>query len=72
MHLKELADLLETELNKYQRSMDDQKFSRLKGIIIKSLNKGDLKNLTTLYNILFEIPKNEILSELYKLSLSHR
>ena len=72
IHLKELADLLETELSKYQQDIDSQKFYRLKGLIKKSLDKGDLKKLTIFYTILFETPKNKVLTELYKLLTSDR
>jgi hypothetical protein len=64
IHLKELADLLETELNKYQQKIESQKFYKLKTIIARSLDRGDLGTLTSLHEILFDLPSNDILKRL--------
>jgi ferredoxin-fold anticodon binding domain-containing protein len=61
IHLKELADLLEAELNKYQQKLESQKFYKLKTIIAKSLDRGDLDTLTSLHKILFDLPNEDVL-----------
>lgn len=66
IHLKELADLLEAELIQYQKDISNQDFYRLKGMIARSLNRGDLEKLTKLHTILFEIPKEQVLTKLMK------
>jgi hypothetical protein len=71
MHLKELADLLEAELMNYQQDIDSQRFYNLRGMIARSLRKRDLNSLTALYETLFELPSNQVLKELHKLSIKN-
>lgn len=71
IHLKELADMLESELEKYESHMERNKIQKLKRIININLNKENLKNLTILYTILFETPKNRIIEELNKFLSNH-
>lgn len=66
IHLKELANLLESRLKKYQENIEEKKFYKLKKIIAKCLNQGDLKSLTDLHDILFDTPENEVLAKLDK------
>ncbi|MGB3207035.1 MAG: hypothetical protein WBB28_18780 [Crinalium sp.] len=65
-HLKELADLLDKELNKYRQDIGKQNFYKLKIYIWRSLNNMQLASLTKLYNILFETTENLIPQELNK------
>ena len=66
IHLKELADILNSESKKYQKSIGDEIFYKLKRIISKNLKKVNLKDLTILYNILFDTSDNTKLVEKLK------
>lgn len=66
-NLKELADLLNLELNRYNYDIDEDDINRLKKMIKKSVNEMSLKNLTILYKIFFETPKIDVLNKVDKL-----
>ena len=66
-NLKELANLINSELNKYNHDIDEDDINRLKKMIKRSVNELSLENLTILYNIFFESPKIDILNNLNKL-----
>lgn len=71
-HWKELVDVLEVELNKYQQKLTTQEFYLIRAIIAISFTRTNLKSLTKLHIILCETPKNEVLIELRKFLKNNR
>lgn len=71
-HWKELVDVLEVELNKYQQKLTTQEFYLARAIIVISLKRTNLKSLIKLHIILCETPKNEVLIELRKFLKNNR
>jgi len=66
-HLRELANVLKEELNKYRNDINPQDFYKLRKLIERNYLNMDLGNLTIVYKIFFETSKASILPELVKL-----
>ncbi len=67
-HLKELADVLNRELDKYQQNIKQECFYNLKVMIKTDVEDMNLDNLTILYRIFFTTPNSDIVNELKKMS----
>ncbi len=66
-HLRELANVLKEELNKYRKDISPPAFYKLKKLIERNYLNMDLRNLTIAYKVFFETSKASILPELAKL-----